>query len=249
MPHEFELTFDTDIEATPEQVWEAITNGPGVDSWFMGSTEIEPREGGATRFTMGGYSAQGKVISWEPAKRFAYRSDANPDGTFMAFEYLIEARDQGTTVLRMVHSGFLGDDWEEEYDALKSGDPVYLAKLAAYLKHFPGRTSTANVFELGPQDSDRDQAWTAFLTAFGTAGPVAVGQQVRVGPDGLDPVAGTVAFVTDRTALGVVTASGLYALMYANRGTVVVEHHCFDENVDTAQVENAWKSWLSTTFA
>ena len=31
----------------------------------------------------------------------------------MAFEYLIEGRDGGSTVLRLVHSGMLGDDWED----------------------------------------------------------------------------------------------------------------------------------------
>jgi hypothetical protein len=48
----------------------------------------------------------------------------------------------------------LGDDWEAEYDALKEGDGMYLQKLAVYLKHFPGRTSTYNLFAPGPQVAD-----------------------------------------------------------------------------------------------
>ncbi|WP_143737006.1 SRPBCC domain-containing protein [Microbispora sp. GKU 823] len=47
MPHEFELHKEIELDATPEQVWEAIATGPGVDSWFMGRTEIEPVEGAA----------------------------------------------------------------------------------------------------------------------------------------------------------------------------------------------------------
>jgi hypothetical protein len=30
-------------------VWEAIATGPGLDSWFMGRNEVEPREGGTVR--------------------------------------------------------------------------------------------------------------------------------------------------------------------------------------------------------
>ena len=39
--HEFSLTHDIDLQATPEQVWAAIATGPGIDSWFMGRNEVE----------------------------------------------------------------------------------------------------------------------------------------------------------------------------------------------------------------
>src|SRR3954471_15982240 len=133
MPHEFEINDEVTIEASPDEVWAAISAGPGVDSWFMGRSEIEPREGGTTRFTMFGQTQTGTVTAWEPGRRFAYRGDDNPDGTFMAFEYLIEGVGGGSTVLRFVHSGFLGDDWEAEYDALTKGDPMYVRKLVAYV--------------------------------------------------------------------------------------------------------------------
>ena len=46
MTHPFEVSQEIELDATPEQVWEAIATGPGIDSWFMGRNEIEPREGG-----------------------------------------------------------------------------------------------------------------------------------------------------------------------------------------------------------
>ncbi len=57
----------------------------------------------------------------------------------MDAEYLIEGRDGGSTVLRVVHSGLLGDDWQDEYDALRRGWPFHLHTLREYLTHFPGR--------------------------------------------------------------------------------------------------------------
>ncbi|MET7528070.1 hypothetical protein ABZS62_38215, partial [Streptomyces sp900116325] len=47
MTHPFEIGQETTLPASPEEVWEAITTGPGIDSWFMGRNEVEPREGGA----------------------------------------------------------------------------------------------------------------------------------------------------------------------------------------------------------
>ncbi|MFD0851465.1 SRPBCC domain-containing protein, partial [Actinomadura adrarensis] len=152
-PH-FEIHESIEVDATPEQVWEAIATGPGYDSWFMGRSEIEPKEGGRTTMTFLGRTSYGTVGAYEPGRRFKQTSDPNPDGTFMAMEYLVEGREGGSTVVRMVHSGFLGDDWETEYDGLRIGDAKYLRKLATYLKYFAGRTSTFDMFLVGPTVPD-----------------------------------------------------------------------------------------------
>src|SRR4051812_3865815 len=102
MSHEFELTHEIDLAATPEQVWAAIATGPGIDSWFMGRNEVEPREGGAASMTMPGFTASSTVTAWEPPHRFGYRGEPGEDGAFMAAEYLVEGRDGGGTVLRFV---------------------------------------------------------------------------------------------------------------------------------------------------
>jgi uncharacterized protein YndB with AHSA1/START domain len=128
------------VDATPEQVWEALTNPAQVDSWFMGRSEIDPRLGGAVKTDLGDFVMESTVVAWEPGRRLRHETDTGPDGRRMAFEYLIEGQG-GKTVIRVVHSGVLGDDWEGEYEALKEGNPVYVRKLAAYLTHFAGRTA------------------------------------------------------------------------------------------------------------
>jgi uncharacterized protein YndB with AHSA1/START domain len=248
MPHEFEVRKEIALDATPEQVWEAIATGPGVNSWFMGQNEIEPREGGKTRMSFGGDDAmESTVTAWEPGRRLAYRGEESPDGLFMAFEYLIEGREGGSTVLRLVHSGFLGDDWESEYDALNKGDGMYLRKLAVYLKHFAGRTSSANLFLVGPQVTDADQVASAYAGAFGLTQPVTPGATGRLSVDGL-PVDHAVVEFADPEFLGVRTTNGLHMLVYA-RDTVVIEHHAFTDELDGKQLASVWQAWLDRTFA
>jgi uncharacterized protein YndB with AHSA1/START domain len=250
MPHEFEVREEIALDASPEQVWEAIATGPGVDSWFMGRNEFEPREGGAGRMTLGGYTTASTVTVWEPAKRFAFRSEENPDGTFMAFEYLIEGRDGGSTVLQFVHSGFLGDDWEAEYEAMSKGDAMYLRKLATYLRHFPGRTATHNIFSVGRQVPDTAKVWATFLAAFGLSGTPTTGDPARLTVDGLEPVEGTVEFASHPTFLSMRTDDGIYVLIHGMRDTVVAENHGFaaEDAANAEANEQAWQAWLTSAF-
>ena len=64
MPHEFELRKEITLDATPEQVWEAIATGPGIDGWFMGRNQVEPREGGRSSMTIGGQTEESVVTTW-----------------------------------------------------------------------------------------------------------------------------------------------------------------------------------------
>lgn len=49
MLHEFDLRKEITLDATPQQVWEAIATGPGIDAWFMGRNQVEAREGAGPR--------------------------------------------------------------------------------------------------------------------------------------------------------------------------------------------------------
>jgi hypothetical protein len=230
-------------------VWDAIATGPGIDSWFFGRTTIEPGVGGRAAWDMGGHVEHSTVTTWEPGKRFVYRGDEAEDGSFMAFEYLIEGRDGGSTVLRFVHNGLLsGDDWEGQYDGLRDGDAMYLRKLGTYVEHFAGRASRQNVFLIGPQVPDRDQLWAAFTGAMGVTGSVTEGEPVRLAI-GDEPVDGTVAFVRTPLWVGVRTADGMYSLMHGYQSVVVLEYSGFAEDRDEQKIESGMRSWLATTFA
>jgi uncharacterized protein YndB with AHSA1/START domain len=248
MAHPFKVEKEIELDATPEEVWEAITTGPGLDSWFMGRNEVDPREGGKVRMTLPAWTLESTVTVWDPPKRFVTETPEGEDGRLMAFEYLIEGRQGGSTVLRFVHSGFLPDnEWETEYEALKQGNPMYLHKLAQYLKYFRGRTVTP-IDVYGPQVADRERAWAGFRAGLGLTGAVAEGDQVRLTPEGLPPIEGVVDFVSP-DFLGVRTSDGLYRFIYGLGGTVVLGHHIFSDVVDQKETEQAWQSWLTKLFA
>jgi len=160
MGHQFTEHDAAEVPASPEEVWAAIATGPGIDSWFMGRNEVKPGADGIVRTVFGDYAPESPITEWDPARRFGYRSGQAPDGRFIAFEYLIEGRAGGSTVLRAVTSGFIpGDDWADEFEAMKLGGALYFASLVEYLTHFPGRFA-APVTAYGPPDPDwpRDRA-------------------------------------------------------------------------------------------
>lgn len=243
MTHPFDLTQRLDLAATPDEVWDAIATGPGMDAWFMGRTEVEGGAGGEVRFTMGGRTQRSTITAFEPGSRFATVEDTAPDGRFMAFEYLIEGREGGSTTLRIVQSGMLGDDWESEFEAMKAGWPMYLATLAEYLGHFTGRRAVSTVTAFRPGAGDETAVWKAVTAAFGLPASPAVGDAVRL-PDGS---AGTVFAVALPTYLGVRTAEGLFRFLHTgpDRGDVFVLGHQLFAPGDR---QAAWDAWLAGTL-
>ncbi|MFL6078096.1 MAG: SRPBCC domain-containing protein [Mycobacteriales bacterium] len=251
MSHEFEVREEIVLAASPDQVWDAIATGPGVDSWFIGRNEIEPGVGGTARNNCAGFEMESTITAWEPGKRLAMRSEPGPDGAFMAFEYLIEARDGGSTVLRFAHSGILTGDWSDEYDALKVGDRIYLENLALYLKYFPGRTATVSLFVPGPQVADADAAWSAFRRAFGlpeAGGEVSTGDTGRIAIDGIAPTDATVEIVHHPSFLGARTRDALYLLVHGYENSIVAQVYGFAEDADEGAVESALQAWLGHAF-
>ncbi|MFF0296681.1 SRPBCC domain-containing protein [Kitasatospora sp. NPDC004614] len=245
MTHPFEIEREIVLPADPEQVWEAIATGPGIESWFMGRNEVEACEGGAAVMDVGGHREEAVVTAYEPGKRFATRTATNDDGRFMAFEYLIEGREGGSTVLRVVHSGMLGDDWQDEYDALRRGWPFHLHTLREYLAHFPGRTGRP-VFAMA-QTGERPvrEVWAALAGGLSLPDVVALGAPVQAEPAGLPALVGEVTW-SDEERFEVRTADGLYTFHHSP-GVVLMFHHLFGADTDTA--EAGWQQWLAGVLA
>lgn len=250
MAHPFEVRKEIEVEATPEQVWEAVATGAGIDGWFIGpNNEVEPREGGKVRLDFGGESGESTVTAWDPPHRFAHRGAEAPDGSLHAFEYVIEGRGGGRTLVRLVHSGFLSDDWEPEYDALNEGDFMYLHLMAQYVKHFRGRQATV-VSLWRPEATDRDPAMTRLNSALGLTDGAAEGASVRFMADGLPPIDGVIDFVSP-SIIGVRTDDALYRFLYTRQGggLVFLGHHIYRDDTDREATTAAWQAWLDRAFA
>jgi uncharacterized protein YndB with AHSA1/START domain len=244
MGHPWEQRDEAVVPAPVEEVWAAIATGPGIDSWFMGRTEVDPGPAGSVTTDVGGVAMSGTVTAWDPPHRFGYRSDG-PDGRFVAFEYLIEARDQSSTVLRLVSTGFLpDDDWEAEFEAMTAGGEMYFRTLVAYLGHFAGRFATP-VTVTGPPVADWSAAWAALRAGLGLGAHPAVGDPARLTPAaGVPTVDGCVDFVNSQ-ALGVRTADGLYRFVQGYTGGFVLGHHLFADDTDDTQAGRVWTTWLA----
>ncbi len=235
---EFSSAEEATVDATPEQAWAAIATGPGIDSWFMGRNEVDP--GATVRMAFGGYQPTYAVSAWEPGKRLAYATEPAPDGRFVAYEFLIEGRDQASTVLRVATSGFLpGADWADEYDAMTKGNALFFHTLVTYLTHFAGRAATP-VTAVGPgviMDWPRTRA--RLVTALG----LSPDGTARFAPPGLPPVTGVVYFENEDT-IGIRAQDAIYRFMRGFHGPVMACHHVFAGSEE----EEPWTSWLADTF-
>ncbi|MEU4330697.1 SRPBCC family protein [Nonomuraea dietziae] len=232
MSHEFELHHELSVEASPEQVWEAIATGPGIDSWFMGRTQVEE---GVIRTAFGGYTPQNTVTAWEPGKRLAATSEPADDGRFVAYEFLIEGRAASSTVVRVVTSGFLpGDDWETEFEAMSTGLALFYATLAEYLTHFAGRTAVP-VTAHGPADFDDLRT---------TLGRPATGDTLTLTPPGQQPTEGVVYFTNSQT-IGIRTRDAMYRFVSGFGGGTFAQHHLFTPGADPDEADRAWTAWLA----
>jgi uncharacterized protein YndB with AHSA1/START domain len=231
MSKEFDIRLDATVDATPEQVWDAIATGPGISSWFIGRTDLD---GDTVRTTFGDIPfPAGTITTHKPPHHFAYRTDTAPDGRFEAHEYLIEGRDHSATILRSVTSGFLpGDDWATEYEAMRYGTELFFATLGQHLVHFPGRTAIP-VTAFGPTVTDWQATWANLHTALG------LGPHPRPGdhtPDGAE------VYFTNPHTLGIRTPDALHRYIRGFHGPMVAAHEIFTGDSDPTR----WTRFLHT---
>ncbi|GAB2607658.1 hypothetical protein Aab01nite_03250 [Paractinoplanes abujensis] len=216
MGKDYEVGIEATVPAGPDQVWDAITTGAGVSSWYIGRTDVT---GSTVRTAFGGTPfPESTVTADDHPGHFAHRTETASDGRFQAFEFLIEGRDRSATVLRATTSGFLpGDDWADEFEAMGHGLALFHATLIACLTHFTGRTG-APVTAFGPPITDWPAAWDTLHDALGLGSSPAPGDTTRDG--------GVVFHVNPHT-LGLRTPEGLFRYIRGFHGTMVAAHVIF----------------------
>lgn len=248
MSKEFEIVREFEVQATPEQVWEALTEGTAGWLWPM---EYEHREGGAALFG-------GTVTAWDPPHRLTGRVES-PEGvenqTFNQLDHVIEPREGGRAWVRYVHSGIFVDDWDNQYDGASKHTDFYLHTLRQYLEHFPGLTPVYAAVE-GPAASGAPDAFTVLGRALGLPDDAAAGTAVRVGLPGPDAVDAVLDY-RNQYFIGLRTADSLYRFFGRNAfgGTVGVVVHRFgtghdaDAEPGVKGTEAAWQNWIDGVFA
>ena len=195
------VEMELEVQATPEEVWQAIATGPGISAWFV-PTRVEEREGGAVTFEFGGEmgSSTGEVTRWQPPRRFDYvEREWMPGAPPVATEIQVTSAGGGTTVVRMSHSlSATSDEWDQHLEAFEKGWEPYFEILRRYLADHAGARcapvrTTGTV--AGPAGAE-DGAWERLLHSLGIEG-AEEGSSVRT-TSGAPRLAGTVVRATAR---------------------------------------------------
>jgi len=113
-----------EVRATPEEVWDVIATGPGISKWFV-PAEIE--DDTIHFHHPNGFEQDGTITVREPPHRFRVEFDAfaptpETDPLPTAIEVTVAAQSGGTSVIRLVNSGFgSGADWDEQIESSRAG--------------------------------------------------------------------------------------------------------------------------------
>jgi uncharacterized protein YndB with AHSA1/START domain len=88
---------ETLVEASPEEVWEAITDEDRLEEWMAPEVELDPTEGGEIAVRDGDEQRHGTVETVEEGERFAFTWSRPGEGESFV-EFTIEALPGGTRV-------------------------------------------------------------------------------------------------------------------------------------------------------
>jgi uncharacterized protein YndB with AHSA1/START domain len=88
---------DTLVEASPEEVWEALTDEDRLEEWLAPDVELEPTEGGEIAVRDGDDERSGTVETVEEGERFAFTWSRPGEGESFV-EFTIEALPGGSRV-------------------------------------------------------------------------------------------------------------------------------------------------------
>jgi uncharacterized protein YndB with AHSA1/START domain len=88
---------ETLVEASPEEVWEALTDEDRLEEWLAPEVELDPVEGGEIAVTDGEERRTGTVETVEEEERLAFTWTRPGEGESFV-EFTIEALPGGTRV-------------------------------------------------------------------------------------------------------------------------------------------------------
>lgn len=249
---------EVDVPGTPEAVWRAIATSQGISSWFV-PTDVEERKGGVVTSHFApdhSMDAVASITDWDPPRRFvAISDDMGPGAPSVATEWVVEARDGNTCVVRVVHSWFASsDDWDSQFEGHEQGWVAFFRVLRLYLTHFSGQPPAA--FQvMGAGGGTSAQAWESFTRRLGIGG-VSVGDRVN-SQAGAPALAGIVEHAgsreypelllrLDRPAPGL---AHLFALPMGGAVYLPVRVYLFGADAGEARAREAeWQDWVGTHF-
>lgn len=249
---------EIEVPGTPEQVWQAIATGPGVSSWFVPS-EIEEREGGraVSHFSPdNSMDSVGTITEWQPPHRYVVSTNEGPPGE-VASEWIVEVRDGGTCVVRVVHRWFASsDDWDAQFEGYEQGWPAFFRILRLYLAYFPGqRGASFQLMGVAPEPKERAWADLARPLSLLDAAP---GDRVAT-PDDAPPMTGAVEWAgvpdwPEELLIRLETPgpglAHLFPMPMSGKVYLTLRFYFYGDDARAAikQAQPLWQTWIGQRF-
>jgi uncharacterized protein YndB with AHSA1/START domain len=150
------------IAATPDEVWQALTDARELTQWFPAEARVSPGVGGAIWLSWGdGAGGEAPITAWEPGRHFQWTESRGP--VKIAIDFHLTPHESGT-VVRLVQSGFGdGPEWDDEFHMVSGGWAYFIAHLQWYLERHKGVPRDL----LGRRDQvalTRDETFARLLT-------------------------------------------------------------------------------------
>jgi len=185
------ITLETEIAASPDRVWRALTVADELMRWFPLEARVTPGHGG-TMWLSWGYPvvAESTIDVWEPGSRLR-TVESRPLGVLLqpnqeenpprSVEYTIEASGAKTR-LRLVHSGFVaGANWEKVYSGVLRGWEFQFRSLRHYLERHDGQDRIV-AWVKQPIDRTFEQVWKSLMGVGGRLGAGHLSRDSEGGP-------------------------------------------------------------------
>jgi uncharacterized protein YndB with AHSA1/START domain len=204
---DIELTVE--LDASPEDVFRAVTEGTELAKWLAPearSTAPEGEKNATIWISWGeGMSVEHEIEIYDSPKRVRHPSGKNSETKAPLFaDWSIEARAGGKTILRLVHSGFsVGADWDDEFEAHARGWQLMLQNLRQYFARHAHEPAVHVPF-MSKVQSPRGSIWNTLLGKVGVSAAPKVGDPFRFTTPKGDVLTGVVDFVTDAHDLALV---------------------------------------------
>jgi uncharacterized protein YndB with AHSA1/START domain len=164
------IALEARIDATPAEVWNALTDVSALADWFAPHVKGEQRLGGTVEVSWDAKSWWPSTIEvWDPQRHLRWASEMPPaeDGTpqpRLTVDWLIST-DAGQTVLRLVHSGFgEGASWDEQIEGTLGGWKYFLWHLDICVTRHKG-TRRALVSTRRRVSVTRSALWDSLFTS------------------------------------------------------------------------------------
>lgn len=155
------------IDATPERVWQALTEARELERWFPLHANVSPGPGGSLWMSWGDeYTEAMPIKAWDPPRHL--RTAWPWGGNAIVTDYHLSA-DGDATLLRVVTSGFSNDaGWDDWVEGTVRGWAFELRSLKHYLERHGGQDRRALFLRRRVQLS-REDVWDRLTRDAGLA--------------------------------------------------------------------------------